>query len=125
MILKTIKDASLPELSGMLRVKERPPVGVVGLITSFNFPAVVAHWSLAPALLAGNAVVWKPSEKTPLTALAVKAVFDAAAGQHKDLLQVVIGARAVGEALVADEQVDMISATGSVAMGEGIKKTLA
>lgn len=124
-VLKTIKDATLPEFSGMLRCKERPPVGVVGLITSFNFPIAVAHWSIAPAMLAGNAVVWKPSEKTPLTALAVKKIFDSVAGEHKDLLQIVIGAREVGEALVASEAVDMISATGSVAMGEGIKKTLA
>jgi len=124
-VLKTIKDATLPELTGMVRIKERPPVGVVGLITSFNFPIAVAHWSMAPAFLAGNAVVWKPSEKTPLTAVAVKSIFDNAAGDYKDLLQVVIGARDTGEALVASEQVDMISATGSVAMGEGIKKTLA
>jgi aldehyde dehydrogenase (NAD+) len=124
-ILKTMRDAVLPEFSGMLRVKERPPVGAVGLITSFNFPLVVAHWTLAPALLAGNAVIWKPSEKTPLTALAAKAVFDKTMGKYADLLQVVIGGRETGEALVANEQVDMISATGSVAMGEGIKARLA
>ena len=122
---KTIRDATLPELNGMLRMKERPPVGVVGLITSFNFPIAVAHWTMAPAFLAGNAVVWKPSEKTPLTALAVKAIFDRVPGTPKDLLQVLIGGRAAGEALVADEAVDMISATGSVGMGLGIKKTLA
>lgn len=123
-ILKTIKDAELPEFGGMLRCKERAPVGVVGLITSFNFPLVVANWTLAPALLAGNAVLWKPSEKTPLTALGYKAVFDKAMGPYAGLLQVVVGGREVGEALVADEEVDLISATGSVAMGEGIKATL-
>jgi aldehyde dehydrogenase (NAD+) len=124
-LLKTINDATLPELNGMLRRKERPPVGVVGLITSFNFPIAVAHWTCGPALLAGNAVVWKPSEKTPLTALACKAIFDSAAGAHNDLLQLAIGGREVGEILVAHEQVDMISATGSVAMGQGIKALLA
>lgn len=124
-LTKTIKDATLPELLGMLRCKERPPVGVVGLITSFNFPLVVANWTLAPALLAGNAVLWKPSEKTPLVALAFKAVFDKAMGAHADLLQILVGGRDIGEALVAHEQVDMISATGSVAMGKGIKATLA
>ncbi|NBO18573.1 MAG: aldehyde dehydrogenase family protein, partial [Proteobacteria bacterium] len=67
---KTVADATLPDLSDMKRCKERLPIGVVGLITSFNFPLVVANWTLAPALLAGNAVLWKPSEKTPLTALA-------------------------------------------------------
>lgn len=124
-LLKTIKDTALPELTGMLRVKERPPVGVVGLITSFNFPIAVAHWTLAPALLAANAVLWKPSEKTPLTALACKAVFDKAAGEWAGLLEIAIGGRETGEALVASEAVDMISATGSVGMGQGIKTILA
>mgnify|MGYP002780834697 CR=1 FL=1 len=124
-LLKTIKDSSLPELNGMLRTKERPPVGLVGLITSFNFPLVVANWNMGAALLAGNAVLWKPSEKTPLVAVAYRLVFNKIAGAHTDLLQMVIGGRDVGEALVACEEVDMISATGSVAMGKGIKQTLA
>ncbi|MFO0388243.1 MAG: aldehyde dehydrogenase family protein [Alphaproteobacteria bacterium] len=124
-MLKTIRDATLPDLGNMSRVKERKPVGVVGLITSFNFPMAVAHWTMGAAFLAGNSVVWKPSEKTPLSALACKAVFDAAVPEHADLFQVIIGMRDVGEALVAHEGVDMISATGSVAMGQGIKATLA
>ncbi len=124
-LLKTIADASLPELGGMVRRKERPPVGIIGLITSFNFPLAVAHWNIAPALLAGNAVLWKPSEKTLLAAIYAKQCFDAVAGEYKDLLQLVIGGRDVGELLVADEAVELISATGSVAMGEGIKRTLA
>jgi len=124
-ITNTIKQATLAEQGGMLRRKERPPVGVVGLITSFNFPIAVAHWTLAPALLAGNGVLWKPSEKTPLTALAAKAVFDRVMGEYKDLLQITIGGREVGEALVAHESVDLISATGSVGMGMGIKALLA
>ncbi len=124
-MLKTIKDATLPDLGNMSRVKERKPVGVVGLITSFNFPMAVAHWTMGAAFTAGNAVIWKPSEKTPLSALACKAVFDAAVPEHADLFQVIIGMRDVGEALVAHEHVDMISATGSVAMGQGIKATLA
>ena len=124
-LLKTIKDAALPDFNGMRRCKERPPVGVVGLITSFNFPLVVAAWTIAPALLAGNSVLWKPSEKTPLTALAMKGIFDGMAVEHADLLHVLIGGRDIGTALVAHEQVDMISATGSVMMGKGIKATLA
>ena len=124
-LLKTIKDVSLPELNGMLRRKERAALGVVGLITSFNFPLVVAHWTIAPALLAGNAVVWKPSEKTPLTAQACKEIFDSVAGDHKDLLQLAIGTRDIGEALVENEQVALVCATGSVAMGKGIKASLA
>lgn len=125
-LTKTIADASLPDNSGMQRIKERPPAGVVGLITSFNFPMVVAHWTMAPAMLAGSAVIWKPSEKTPLSALACKAVFDKALTEYADLLQVAIGDRhAVGGPMVAHEDVDMISATGSVGMGQGIKATLA
>lgn len=124
-ILKTIKDASLPEFGGMLRRKEREPLGVVGLITSFNFPLVVAGWTLGPALLAGNGAVWKPSEKTPLVATATKAIWDSVAGEHKDLLQLAIGLRDVGEALVAHPLTAMVSATGSVGMGKGINATLA
>lgn len=123
-LAKTIKDVSLPEFGGMLRTKERPPIGLIGLITSFNFPLVVANWNMGAALIAGNAVLWKPSEKTPLVALGYKCVFDKVAGGHSDLLQMIVGNRDAGEALVASEEVDMISATGSVAMGKGIKTTL-
>lgn len=122
---KTVELSALPELNGMLRCKERPPVGVVGLITSFNFPVAVAHWTIAPALLAGNAVIWKPSEKTPIIAPAIKEIFDSIAAEYSDLLQIIIGDRDIGSRLVAHEQVDMISATGSVAMGQGIKAALA
>lgn len=122
---KTVEGAALPPLLGMRRTKERPPAGLVGLITSFNFPLSVASWTLAPALLAGNAVLWKPSEKTPLVALAVKAVFDGVAKQYADLLHVLIGGREVGSAMVAHAGVDLVSATGSVGMGRGIKQALA
>lgn len=122
---KTIAQASLPELGGMSRVKMRPSVGLVGLVTSFNFPIAVAHWNIAPALLAGNGVVWKPSEKTPLVALACKQIFDMVAGDNAALLQVLKGGREVGERLVAHEDVALVSATGSVRMGEEIKRVLA
>ncbi|MDE3016837.1 MAG: aldehyde dehydrogenase family protein [Pseudomonadota bacterium] len=122
-LLKTIRDAALPEFNGMLRCKERQPAGVVGLITSFNFPCAVAHWSIAPALLAGNAVLWKPSEKAPLVAQACKMIFDKA-GQG-DLLQMILGGRDIGAALVAHEGVDMVSATGSAGMGKAIRAALA
>lgn len=123
-LFKAIADSTLADSGGMQRVKERPPAGVVGLITSFNFPMVVAHWTAGAALIAGNAIVWKPSEKTPLSALACKAVFDRAMPAFGDLLQVVIGERTIGEALVGNEGVDIISATGSVGMGKGISETL-
>ncbi|MEZ5691866.1 MAG: aldehyde dehydrogenase family protein [Rickettsiales bacterium] len=122
---KTIDDSKLADLNGMIRIKERPPVGIAGLITSFNFPLAVAYWTIAPALLAGNAVIWKPSEKTPMIAAAVKEIFDKVMKEYSDLLNIIIGGRDIGQRLVAHEQIDMISATGSVAMGQGIKNTLA
>lgn len=122
---RTIQDCSLPDSANMIRCKERPALGCVALITSFNFPLVVAGWTLAPALLAGNAVLWKPSEKTPLTALAVLAIARQALGDFAELVDVVVGAREVGAALVSEPLIDMVSATGSVAMGRGIRALLA
>lgn len=129
-LAKTVKDAALPDVNGIARTKERTPAGVVAVITSFNFPLSVANWNIGPALLAGNAVVWKPSEKTPLTAIAYEAVFRKAAASSpvkvpEALLQVVVGDRSTGSALVIDEGVDLVSATGSVAMGNAIRTALA
>ncbi len=122
---KTIKDTALADIGDLAREKIRTPVGIVGLITSFNFPMVVAHWNIAPAILAGNVVLWKPSEKTPLAAFECKKIFDETAGKYKDALQLLKGNRALGASMVANEEVDMISATGGVAMGDAIRKTLA
>lgn len=120
---KSATEAPLADMGTITRTKERTPVGVVGLITSFNFPLVVANWTLGPALMAGNAVIWKPSEKTPLIALGylglIRQVLPAG------LVDVVIGSKEIGEALVQHELIDMVSATGSVGMGKGIEKTLA
>lgn len=111
---------NLPDLGIMQRQKIYKPVGVVALITSYNFPLAVAGWTLAPALLAGNAVVWKPSEKTPLTALAVQAIFAKTLPDVAPLLQVAIGAAEVGKAVVEHKQIAMVSATGSVGMAQAI-----
>ena len=118
------------QLHGLTIVSERPehrimeqwhPLGVVGIITAFNFPVAVWAWNAALALVCGNAVVWKPSEKTPLTALAVQALFERAAARFGDapagLSQVIQGGRETGEALVDHPRVALVSATGSVAMG--------
>ncbi len=118
------------QLHGLTIVSERPdhrmmeqwhPLGVVGIITAFNFPVAVWAWNAALALVCGNAVVWKPSEKTPLTALAVQALFERAAARFGDapagLSQVIQGGRETGEALVNHPRVALVSATGSVAMG--------
>ncbi|WP_075215786.1 L-piperidine-6-carboxylate dehydrogenase [Mongoliimonas terrestris] len=105
------------------------PVGVVGVISAFNFPVAVWSWNAALALVAGDSVVWKPSEKTPLTALAVEALFRRAAatfgGVPDGLLEVVVGGRAAGEALVDDARVPVVSATGSTAMGRAVGPRLA
>ena len=106
------------------------PLGVVGVISAFNFPVAVWSWNAALALVCGDSVVWKPSEKTPLTALAVQALFDRAAARFgddapADLCQVLIGGKAVGEALVDHPRVPLVSATGSTAMGRAVAPRLA
>src|SRR6476659_6143255 len=105
------------------------PRGPIGVITSFNFPVAVWSWNAALALVCGNPVIWKPSEKTPLTALAVQALFERAAaridGIPADLSTVLIGGREIGEILVDDPRVPLVSATGSSAMGRMIGPRLA
>lgn len=101
------------------------PLGVVGVISAFNFPVAVWAWNAAIALVCGNAVLWKPSEKTPLTALVCQALFARACkaydGHIPDaLLQVIVGDREVGEQLVRDTRVALVSATGSTAMGQQV-----
>lgn len=121
------------QLYGLTIASERPghhmretwhPLGVVGVISAFNFPVAVWAWNTTLALVAGNAVVWKPSEKTPLTALACQALFDKALTAFGDapagLAQLVIGGREAGEALVDDPRVALVSATGSTRMGREV-----
>ena len=117
------------ERAGHRMMETWHPLGVVGVITAFNFPVAVWSWNAALALVCGDAVVWKPSEKTPLTALAVQALFDRACARFGEapagLSQVVIGERAVGEALAAHPKVPLVSATGSTAMGRAVAPVLA
>ena len=105
------------------------PLGVVGVISAFNFPVAVWSWNAALALVCGDPVVWKPSEKTPLTALAVQTLFERAAAKFADapagLSSVILGGREVGEALVSDKHVRLVSATGSTAMGRAVGPLLA
>jgi aldehyde dehydrogenase (NAD+) len=106
------------------------PLGVVGVITAFNFPVAVWAWNAALALVCGNSVVWKPSEKTPLTALAVQAIFARAlarfgADAPDGLACVLLGGRALGASLVEDPRVALVSATGSTAMGRAVGPKLA
>jgi aldehyde dehydrogenase (NAD+) len=120
------------QLFGLTIASERPghrmmeqwhPLGVVGVISAFNFPVAVWSWNAALALVCGDAVVWKPSEKTVLTALACQALLARAierTGAPEHLGAVVIGATAVGEALVDDTRVALLSATGSTRMGQAV-----
>jgi aldehyde dehydrogenase (NAD+) len=99
------------------------PLGVVAVITAFNFPGAVWAWNAALALVCGDAVVWKPSEKAPLTALAVSALFDRVATEFdapENLHQVIVGDREAGIALTEDERVALVSATGSTEMGRDV-----
>ncbi|EJL32066.1 NAD-dependent aldehyde dehydrogenase [Caulobacter sp. AP07] len=127
------------QLFGLTIATERPahrmmetwhPLGVVGVISAFNFPVAVWSWNAALALVCGDAVVWKPSEKTPLVALAVQALFARAAARFgpdapAGLSTLLIGGREVGEALVDHPKVPLVSATGSTAMGRQVGPRLA
>ncbi|ACL55283.1 aldehyde dehydrogenase family protein [Methylobacterium nodulans] len=127
------------QLHGLTIATERPdhrmmevwhPLGPCGVITAFNFPVAVWSWNAALALVCGDPVLWKPSEKTPLTALAVQAIAGRAlkrfgAEAPEGLLQVLIGGRSLGERLAADPRIPLVSATGSTAMGRQVAPVLA
>lgn len=117
------------ERAGHRMMETWHPMGVVGVISAFNFPVAVWSWNAALALVCGNAVVWKPSEKTPLTALATHAIAQRALARFGDapagLLELLIGAREIGERLVDDARVAVLSATGSTAMGRQVGPRLA
>ena len=98
----------------------RAPLGVVGIVTPWNFPLQIPAWKLAPALAAGNTVAWKPASNTPLTAVAIAGVLTDA-GLPPGVLNLVLGPGSMGGALVADERVDGVSFTGSVPVGVQIR----
>ena len=98
----------------------REPVGVVAIISPWNFPTATASWKIAPALAFGNAVVWKPANATPASAVALAEII-AKQDIPKGLFSLVMGAgRSVGQHLVESPKVDAISFTGSVPVGKGI-----
>lgn len=121
------------QLYGLTIASERPghrmaetwhPMGVCAVISAFNFPAAVWSWNAALALVCGNAVIWKPSEKTPLTALAVDKILQDALKEFGDaprgLTSLINGGRDVGAKLVADSRSNVVSATGSTEMGRTV-----
>jgi L-aminoadipate-semialdehyde dehydrogenase len=125
------------QLYGRTMPSERPdhrlmeswlPIGVVGVISAFNFPVAVWAWNTAVALVCGDTVVWKPSEKTPLTALACAGLLERALvekGYSPDVHRLVLGAAEVGEALVDSPLVPLVSATGSTRMGSEVGPRIA
>ncbi len=121
------------QLYGLTIASERPghhmreswhPLGVVGVISAFNFPVAVWSWNTALAIVCGNPVIWKPSEKTPLTAIACQYIFEKAVKRFqkapKHLSQLLIGDAAIGKQLVANPAVALVSATGSTQMGKNV-----
>jgi aldehyde dehydrogenase (NAD+) len=130
------------QLTGLTIATERPdhrmmetwhPLGVTLIISAFNFPVAVWSWNAALALVAGNSIIWKPSEKSTLTALATQALLEKALERYRaagfsapeNLSQVMIGERALGEALVDNPAVALVSATGSTAMGRAVGPRIA
>ena len=111
---------SIP-VAGGVDLTFREPLGVVGLITPWNFPLPIASWKLGPALAAGNTVVLKPAELTPLTAVELERIA-VEAGLPEGVLNVVVGpGRIVGERIATHEHVAKVAFTGSTAVGRRIQ----
>jgi len=125
------------QLYGLTMASERPrhrmyeqwhPLGPVGVITAFNFPVAVWSWNAFIAAVCGDVIIWKPSSKTPLCAVAVQNIIDPILDEHdlSGVFNLVIGSgRDVGELLINDRRLPLISATGSCAMGRKIGKAVA
>lgn len=124
------------QLYGLTMHSERPnhrmyeqwhPLGIVGIISAFNFPVAVWSWNAALALICGNVCIWKPSEKTPITAIAcqhiIAQVFKAN-DIEEGVCSLINGDRTVGELLTGDARVALISATGSTRMGKAVAATV-
>jgi len=108
------------ELKDKFAMSQRVPVGVVGIITPWNFPIAIATWKSFPAIVAGNAVVWKPATETPIMAYELAKIFEEA-GLPKGVLNVVFGSGAVvGDAMVHHNDIRVISFTGSNDIGRNI-----
>ena len=126
------------QLYGRSIASERPghrltetwhPLGPVGVISAFNFPVAVWSWNAALALVCGDPVVWKPSERTPLTAIATTSLLARAAERHGDvpdgLFELVVGGADRAVQLAEDPRIALVSATGSTAMGKAIAPGIA
>jgi len=120
------------QMYGLTMHSERPehrmyeqyhPLGIVGIISAFNFPVAVWSWNAMLAWVCGDVCIWKPSEKTPLTAIACQHIAQAVFAKHnigEGVACLVIGDRAIGELMANDARLPLISATGSTRMGKSI-----
>lgn len=125
------------QLYGLTIASERPghrmmeqyhPLGVVGIISAFNFPVAVWSWNTALAWVCGDTCVWKPSEKTPITAIACQKIIGEVLKKNnlpEGISGLVIGDRSIGELLSNDARVPLVSATGSTRMGKEVAKAVA
>jgi aldehyde dehydrogenase (NAD+) len=126
------------QLYGKTIASERPghrlteywhPLGPVGVISAFNFPVAVWAWNAMIGLVCGDPIIWKPSEKTPLSAIACQAIVQRVIQHMPDapaeISNIVIGAKEVGQSLASSPHVPLVSATGSVPMGRAVAQTVA
>ena len=116
------------ERAGHRIIEQWHPAGPVGCITAFNFPAAVWGWNFALAAVCGDPLLWKPSEKTPLTAIACIKIAAAACGEagvDPAIAALVIGDASIGRLMAADPRLPIVSATGSVAMGRQVAASVA
>jgi aldehyde dehydrogenase (NAD+) len=124
------------QLYGRCMHSERPahrmleqwhPLGVVGVLSAFNFPAAVWAWNALIAAVCGDTVVWKPSEEAPLTAVAITRIVDEVVREagHPPVFTLVAGGREVGALIASDRRIPLVSATGSTAMGRDVGETVA
>ena len=124
------------QLYGLTMPSERPghrmaeqwhPLGPIGVITAFNFPVAVWSWNAAIAAVCGDTIVWKPSELTPLTAVALQHIANRVMADHglSGVFTLAVGGPEVGRQLVADERLPLISFTGSTATGRAVAQAVA
>jgi len=125
------------QLYGLQMHSERPghrmmeqwhPLGVVGIISAFNFPVAVWAWNAAIAWVCGNVCVWKPSEKTPFTALACQQIIKKvliANNLPEGISNLIVGGRDIGQQMASDPKVALVSATGSTRMGKSVAESVA
>jgi aldehyde dehydrogenase (NAD+) len=125
------------QIYGITMPSERPghrlyeqwhPLGLVGIISAFNFPVAVWSWNTMIALICGNVCIWKPSEKTPLSAIACQNIIKDVLKKNnvpEGVLNLIIGGKECGENLTQDKRVSLISATGSTVMGRAVGQAVA